>query len=97
MQINTDTDKQTFYQYVGERMSFTDFNTLYQRLGFTKRKTTSLLYNPCKIDLALMEQLSKILNEDLRKVIDRFEIGYDVFTARKYRELTQLNESKQVN
>lgn len=89
MATDTTKDKQTFYQYVSQRMSHADFNTLHEQLDFTKRKTTSLLKDPSRIGLALLEQLSRILGEDLKQVIDRFEIGYDVFTARKYLELTK--------
>jgi hypothetical protein len=84
------SDKRTFYQFVSERMSHADFNTLHEKLGFTKRKTTTYLYRPCKIDFSLLKKLSLILGEDLTRVIHEFQIGAAVYSHKKYQELTKI-------
>jgi hypothetical protein len=90
------SDKQTFYQYVSERMSHADFNTLHQKLGFTKRKTTTYLYYPYKINFELLERLSAILEEDLTAVVEEFQIGAAVYTHQEYKKLTQAMLKKSV-
>jgi len=90
------SDKQTFYQYVSERMSHADFNILHKKLGFTKRKTTTYLYYPYKIDFLLLKKLSTILGEDLTAVIHEFQIGAAVYSHKKFQELTQAMLKKSV-
>jgi len=85
-----ESKKQTFYQFISERMSHADFNTLHEKLGFTKRKTTTYLYYPDKIDFSLLKKLSLILEEDLTKVIHEFQIGAAVYSHKKYQELTSI-------
>lgn len=88
-ELATDSNKQTFYQYVSKRMSHADFNTLHEKLGFTKRKTTTYLYYPWKINFDLLAKLSKFVGEDLTAVIEKFEIGAGVYTHKEYKTLTQ--------
>jgi hypothetical protein len=90
------SDKQTFYQFVSERMSHADFNTLHKKLGFTKRKTTTYLYHPCKINFELLKRLSAILAEDLTAVVEEFQIGAAVYTHQEYKKLTQAMLKKSV-
>lgn len=103
MPTNTNKDekpptskKQTFYQYVSERMSHANFNTLHEQLGFTKRKTTTYLYYPYKIDFDLLERLSEIIGEDLTQVVAEFHIGAAVYTHQEYKKLTQAMLKKSV-
>ena len=82
--------KQTFHQFVSERMSHADFNTLHEKLGFTKRKTTTYLYHPDRIDFLLLKKFSEVMGEDLTKVIHEFQIGAAVYSHKKIKELTKI-------
>jgi len=88
MAINTNTDKQTFRQFVEERISAADFNILPETLGLSIRKTNFDLKDPRKMKLSTITKLSGVIGNDLSEVIDQFKIGYDRLTVNEYKKLT---------
>lgn len=87
MPRNTEDDTQIFYQYVLNTLSVADFNTLHQQLGLSKRMTTIRLQKPTLMDQATIKKLTKILNCDLVELVQKYELGYDILTAREYNQL----------
>lgn len=88
MAINTTTDKQTFRQFVEQRISAADFNILPETLGLSIRKTNFDLKDPKKMKLSTITKLAEVMQEDLGKVVDQFKIGYDRLTVNEYKKLT---------
>lgn len=89
---NLDTQQQTFYQYLQSQLAVTDFNSLPQRLGWTKRKTTMRLYEPNKMPLSMLVQLKELLQDDFEALVKKYELGYDGCTAREHKNfLASLN------
>jgi hypothetical protein len=89
MATNTKTGKQTFRQFVEERISAADFNILPETLGLSIRKTNFDLKDPRKMKLSTITKLSEVMGNDLSKVIDQFKIGYDRLTVNEYKNLTK--------
>lgn len=85
---NANTDKQTFRQFVEERISAADFNILPETLGLSIRKTNFDLKDPRKMKLSTITKLSGVIGNDLSEVIDQFKIGYDRLTVNEYKKLT---------
>lgn len=88
MATTTNTDKQTFRQFVEERISAADFNILPETLGLSIRKTNFDLKDPRKMKLSTITKLSGVIGNDLSEVIDQFKIGYDRLTVNEYKNLT---------
>lgn len=89
---NSDTQYQTFYQYLQSQLAVTDFNSLHKRLGWTKRKTTMRLYEPNKMPLSMLEQLQELLPGDFGALVKQYELGYDGCTAREHKNfMASLN------
>ena len=87
--INTNKDKQTFYQHVLNTMTAADFNTLPSQLGASQRKTTLRLTHPGKMKLEMIEQFATILKVSVKFLIEEFNAGDETLSAKEYKELTK--------
>lgn len=89
---NSDTQQQTFYQYLKGELTVTNFNSLPQIMGWTKRKTTMRLQQPSQMPLSMLERLRELLSDDFRTLVHQYELGYDGCTAREHKNfMASLN------
>lgn len=89
--MNTSTNQQTFYQYLLNTMSVTNFNTLPNQLKASSRMTTMRLKKPSKMKLPMIQKLDQVLEVPIKDLVDEYEIGFDVLTVREYKQLTQAD------
>ncbi|BDS10835.1 hypothetical protein [Aureispira anguillae] len=95
--MNTETDNNSsaesdaqaanFHEHVKNTLSVSAYKNLPKALGYGRRKTTMLLLDPSKMELETMEKMAEFLGGNLRTMIDRYQMGYDVLSIRAYKKL----------
>lgn len=86
---NQELVKQTFRQFIEQRLLVADFNKLPNTLGLSVRKTNRVLNHPKKVDMETIIKLDEILDGAVIKVLDQYKIGYDCLTVSQYKKLTK--------
>lgn len=81
--------QQNFRQYIEKSLSSYDFKHLHEVLKTTKYKLTSTLNSPNKMPFDILIGIAKVLGRTPISLVEEYEAGLDILTAREYRQLLE--------